>query len=95
MKDRLVRRLKQFHPIKVKNALFGMGYYWRRPPPLNVEALTMGLPRIVLVQLVNYLEGYERVKMRFCEFTGDGTYFWDEVGYKKKCEHIGIMDNCL
>lgn len=32
---------------------------------------------------------------RFCEFTGDDKHDFDEVGYKNKCLHIGIMDNCL
>ena len=28
--------------------------------------------------------------MRFCEFTGDGEHDFDEVGFKKKCPHIGF-----
>ena len=27
---------------------------------------------------------------RFCEFTGDGEHYWDEVGFKKLCEHRGF-----
>ena len=34
-------------------------------------------------------------KVRFCEFTGDESHSWDEVGWKKKCTHIGITDRCL
>ncbi len=33
--------------------------------------------------------------IRFCEFTGDSKFAWDESGHKKKCGWIGIMDNCL
>lgn len=33
--------------------------------------------------------------MKFCEFTGDKDHYFDEAGYKKKCEHISIMDKCL
>ena len=33
--------------------------------------------------------------IKFCEFTGDGKHYWNEVGYKNKCQYIGIMDNCL
>jgi len=31
--------------------------------------------------------------MKFCEFTGDELHDFDEVGYKKKCEHIGLIPN--
>lgn len=34
-------------------------------------------------------------EVRFCEFTGDATHRWDEVGWKKKCKHLGITDTCL
>lgn len=34
-------------------------------------------------------------KVKYCEFTGDDHHDWDEVGFKRKCEHIGITDNCL
>lgn len=33
--------------------------------------------------------------IKFCEFTGDNEHGWDEVGFKQKCPHIGIMDKCL
>ena len=33
--------------------------------------------------------------IRFCEFTGDDTHFWDEVGAKKCCPYVGISDICL
>jgi hypothetical protein len=29
--------------------------------------------------------------IRFCEFTGDGTHFHDEVGCKKLCEWAGFQ----
>jgi len=29
--------------------------------------------------------------MRFCEFTGDEAHDFDEVGFKKACEHIGVV----
>ena len=35
------------------------------------------------------------IEIRFCEFTGDGKHFWDEVGFKKKCGSISITDKCL
>jgi hypothetical protein len=30
----------------------------------------------------------------YCEFTGNTKHDWDEVGFKKRCEHIGIV-NCM
>lgn len=31
-----------------------------------------------------------KTNIRFCEFTGDNEYDWDEVGYKKLCPHAGF-----
>jgi hypothetical protein len=36
-----------------------------------------------------YADDFKRV--RFCEFTGDRDHDFDEVGYKKVCEHIGFV----
>jgi hypothetical protein len=31
------------------------------------------------------------VTVCFCEFTGDDTHDFDEVGFKKSCEHLGFV----
>lgn len=29
-------------------------------------------------------------QIRFCEFTGDDKYQWDEIGHKALCQHAGF-----
>ena len=45
---------------------------------------------------IRKVEGIPEKPMRketprgYCEFPGDGEHFWDEDGWKGKCEHVGI-----
>ena len=54
----IVRKIKEYSHIQVANAMYAMGYVWRRPNqrPTNIEKMVQGLPKHELQKLLATLK---------------------------------------
>lgn len=54
---KLVREMKKYGHIRVANAMYSVGRWWRNPRriPTNIEHMVMDVPRIELEQVLNIL----------------------------------------
>ena len=57
----IVRQMKKYNHIQVANAMFKAGYSWRNPKrrPKNIERMVMGLPRVVLDEILGHLNALD------------------------------------
>lgn len=58
MREGIVKKIKQYHPFMVKNAMTQIGYRWRNPKraPTNIEVMLIGVPKPALIEILAILE---------------------------------------
>ena len=50
----IVRELKKYNAIRIANAMYAVGYRWKRPRniPTNIDRMVQGLPRCDLERIL-------------------------------------------
>lgn len=58
MREGIVKKIKQYHPFMVKNAMWRLGWGWKNPKraPTNIEVMLIGVPKPALIEILAILE---------------------------------------